>query len=69
MKKLTIKQQKKVDDDRINTAYRAGCCNIQINMMDIPKVFAVGQKAINEGASDEALASLVRAYIEQIRQN
>lgn len=69
MRKLTAKQQKKVDDIRIEKAYRAGCCNIQIDIMKISSVFAVGQKAINEGADDEALASLIRAYVETIREN
>lgn len=69
MRKLTAKQQAKHDDIRIEKAYRAGCCNIQINMMDIPKVFDVGRKAIAEGATDEALETLIRSFVEQIRCN
>ena len=69
MRKLTTKQQKKVDEIRIEKAYRAGCCGIQIDIMRISSVFAVGQKATNQGANDDALASLIRVYVETIREN
>jgi hypothetical protein len=62
MTKLTKKQQK-INDARIDSAYRARCFGIQINLMDIPKVFKVGEAAIAEGADDATLADRVHAYV------
>lgn len=59
-KKLTKKQV----DNLINKVYTKNCCNIQINMMDIPKIFAEGRKAIEEGRDlDQAIV----AFVETIR--
>ena len=61
------KKAAKLADKRVSAAYHATCSGIQINMMDIPKVFKVGLRAITEGCDDESLRLTVRAYVETIR--
>lgn len=62
-------RQEKINDKRIERLYYATCSGIQINIMDIGKVFAFGQKKITDepGVDDAALASSIRAYVETIR--
>lgn len=64
----TKKLSNKAIDRRIELAYYASCSGIQINIMDISKVFAVGRKAHDEGADDEQLKAIIRAFVETIRQ-
>lgn len=59
-KKLTKKQVDKL----VEQTYYKNCANITINMMDIPKVFAVGRKAYEEGRD---LTQAIVAYVEEIR--
>jgi hypothetical protein len=63
------KKAEKLADDRIDRAYRTRCSNIPIDIMDIPKVFAEGRKAIAGGADDQALGDTIAAFVETIRKN
>lgn len=65
----TQKQQKKINDKRIETAYGLHCSGISIRMLDIPKVSKVGQASIDSGADDAALGAAIRAFVETIRVN
>lgn len=56
-------------DKRISAAYYSGCDRVQINMMDIPKVFNVGHQLIAGGADDVALKAGIMAFVETIRKN
>lgn len=68
---MTRKQTKaeKLADRRIELAYRRWCSGVQIDVMDIGKVFAVGHKAIAEGADNDELARAIVAFVETIRKN
>jgi hypothetical protein len=68
MATLTKRQQKKIDR-RVEVAYYATCSGIQINIMDIGRVFAVGREALRDGADEELLRSTIRKFVEQIRKN
>jgi hypothetical protein len=62
--------QKKADE-RIERAYQASCYGIQVNVLDIGKVFEVGRKAIAEEdmPDDATLALKIREFVETIRKN
>lgn len=54
---------------RVEQVYNANCSGIQIDMMDIPRVFDVGLKAIAEGADDAVLQATIITFVESIRKN
>ncbi len=68
MRKAT-KRQMKAMEEKVEQAYYANCSGIQINIMDIGKVFAAGTKALQEGATDEGMAKAVVDFVETIRKN
>lgn len=53
-------------DRRVEKAYRASCCGIGIDILDIPKVFARGREIIASGATDEDLAAQLHSYVNTI---
>lgn len=55
--------------NRIERAYYAACDGVQVNVMDIPKIFAVGEQAIAEGADDAALQTAIFDFVQTIRTN
>jgi hypothetical protein len=63
------KAQKKKDDARIQRLYTARCSGIQINIMDIGKVFKVAEAGIVAGMDDATLGDVIFAYVNEIRQN
>lgn len=68
---MAVKQNKaeKAIDRRVEKAYYASCSGVQINIMDIGKIFAFGRMKVAAGEDDEALKSSIRAYVETIRTN
>lgn len=61
-----VKREIKKIEKRIEQAYYATCRGIQIDIMDIGKVFDAGKKAISEGRD---LETAIREFVETIRKN
>lgn len=59
-------KQDKLNDKRIEQAYYARCSGIQINVMDISKVFAHGRMLIADGATDAALGDGILTFVRSI---
>lgn len=60
-------KKEKAHDARITAAYNRTCSGITIPLLKITDVYAVGQKAIADGADDTVLGEKIRAYVETIR--
>jgi len=63
-----MKRKSKADtvrDRQIEAAYRARCCGIQINIMDIGKVFKEGRRLLDAGADQETLATGIHTFVVQ----
>ena len=63
------KRQLKAAEKKVEKIYYANCSGIQINIMDIGKVFKVGVAAIANGLDDVAVTDVVTNFVETIRQN
>lgn len=61
----------KLIDARVERAYYSKCTGVQINIMDIGKVFNVGRGFIvaEPAITDAALADKVAAFVQTIRQD
>ncbi|MBO0715711.1 MAG: hypothetical protein J2P55_00040 [Rhizobiales bacterium] len=56
----------RIADDRIGRAYYGTCSGIAINILDIPRVFAEGRRAIAQGADDAQLAAAIFGFVSSI---
>jgi hypothetical protein len=63
------KKQKKLNDARINRIYGQRCSGVQINIMDIGKVFKVAEAGIVAGMNDQTLGDVIVAYVNEIKTN
>lgn len=54
-------------DKRIERIYYANCSGVQIDIMDIGKVFAAGRLVAHDG--DEAITKAVLAKVAELRKN
>jgi hypothetical protein len=63
MARMTKEQKaEKLLDKKVEAVYYKTCSGIQINIMDIPKVFKYGRQLIAEGKSlEEELPKFVRS--------
>jgi hypothetical protein len=66
---MTTKKEKKAVAARVSKAYYATCSGVEINMMDISRVFEVGEAAVAAGLDDEMLGKTIRAFVDTIRVN
>lgn len=68
---MARKLTKKAIEKRIERAYYAGCSGIQINIMDIPRVFRAAELLFvsTPDISDAELTGAVRAIVEGIVNN
>lgn len=66
---MTTAKEKRAQDRLIDRAYSANCNGIAINMLDIPKVFAVGRARLEAGASYNELVEAIKAFVAKIRVN
>jgi len=66
MKRKNVSSADKALDREIDALYREHCCNIQVSIMDIPRIFAEAKKARAEGRDmKEAIVS----FVNSIRKN
>lgn len=63
------KRQLKAAEARVDRAYMRICSGVQINIMDIGKVFKVGMAAIAAGADETALETAIVNFVQTIRKN
>jgi hypothetical protein len=63
------KKQKKLNEQRISRIYGQRCSGVQVNVMDLGKVFKVAEDGIAAGMGDEALGNVIAAFVETIRKN
>ena len=56
-------------DDRISRAFSRRCNRIAVSILDLPKIYQVGQAAIAGGADDAALEDAIHAFVQTIRKN
>jgi hypothetical protein len=56
-------------DKRIEAAYYRTCNGVQIDIMDISKVFRVGKAALDMGADEAGLETAIKDFVETIRHN
>jgi hypothetical protein len=59
----------KLIDQRIDRAYGLACSGIQVDIMDLGKIFEVGKVAIARGEDDACLGATLLAYVNTIRKN
>jgi len=62
-------KQSKADkalDREIDVLYRENCCNIAIDIFDIPKVFAEAKKARAEGRD---MKEAIISFVNSVRKN
>lgn len=63
------KKETKAAEARVSRAYYATYSGIQIDMMDIPKVFDVGRNVVAHGGTDADLEKTIRTFVGTIRKN
>jgi hypothetical protein len=65
MKKLSSKNL----DRLIERIYYANCNGVQLNILDIPKVFRAGEQAYAAGADENGIKDAILAKVAEVRVN
>lgn len=65
-RKPTAKQAAKIAADRVERAFNAHCKNIQIPILDVPKVFERGKELVASGFNDDQLGAALLAFCKSI---
>ena len=61
--------KKTKDEARIERLFRERCSGVQIDIMNIGRVFNAGHAAIRNGATDEELGDTIASFVATIREN
>lgn len=63
------RKSRKAIDRRVEQAYYRTCEGVQIDIMDIGKVFDVGREAVHSGADEPELEEAIVQFVATIRKN
>jgi hypothetical protein len=63
------KRAQEAIDRRVERAFYTSCSGIQLDIMDIQKVFQIGRNAVLDQLDDAELANVIRRYVDTIRKN
>jgi hypothetical protein len=64
-----LSKAEKLTETRISNMYRAKCQGIQVDIMDIGKIFQVGREAVAKGVDDALLGDIIHNFVQSIRKN
>ena len=56
-------------DVRIEKLYHERCSGVQLNIMDLPKVWKYARSVAETGVNDVVLGDSIAAFVEKIRTN
>jgi hypothetical protein len=62
----TSKAAERQVENRIAEVYRRTCSGVQVNIMDVSKIYAAGRAAL---AAGQDLDTAIPAFVQTIRQN
>jgi hypothetical protein len=70
-RKRGARSRERAIDARINRLYGQRCSGWQIDIMDIPKIFAAGRTTvnINPDITDEQLGDAIQYFTQQLRKD
>ena len=64
-----MRKKQTATDRRISAACARAANGIQINIMDVSRVYAVAESAVKSGADDAGLEKAIADFVQTIRQN
>ena len=64
-----LSKEEKLAEKRIEQAYYKTCSGIQVDVLDISKVFRFGRSVVARGVDDDVLGQAIFNYVQTIRRN